>query len=300
MTRNASASNEEIASVLERVAHLLEAQGADVFRVGAYNIAAQTVRDANIDFASLVHEPVAMMAFPGIGSSISRSIQEYVATGHLRMLDRLEGGVSPEDLFMTVPGIGEALAHTIHETLHIETLEELELAAHDGRLDTVPGFSERRIAGIRNSLQAILTRSVRSHARRVADAEDSVPMPPIELLLEIDAEYRKRASGNALPTIAPRRFNPLADPWLPIMHVNREDWHFTVLYSNSARAHRLSKTRDWVIIFYEKDGHEDQCTVVTEHVGPLAGQRVVRSWQTEGMEMPKRSGEMTPPSPVMV
>ena len=45
---------------------------------------------------------------------------------------RLEGEVSPEDLFMTVPGIGEVLAHSIHETLHIETLEELELLEQRG------------------------------------------------------------------------------------------------------------------------------------------------------------------------
>lgn len=300
MNRNVSTSNDEIASVLEQVAVLLEAQGADVFRVAAYNIAAQTVRKAKIGFASLVHEPLAMMAFPGIGSRISRSIQEYVATGRLRMLDRLEGEVSPEDLFMTVPGIGEVLAHSIYDTLHIETLEELELAAHDGLLDSVPGFSKRRIEAIRNSLQAILTQSVRSHARRVEDAEDSVSMPPIELLLEIDADYCERAGGNTLRKIAPRRFNPLADSWLPIMHLDREGWYFTVLYSNSALAHKLGKTHDWVIIFYERDGHEDQCTVVTEHVGPRAGQRVVRSWQTEGMEMPGYRASVTSSVPVMI
>jgi len=277
-------SNAEIATLLERVSDLLDSQGVDVFRIRAYRAGAETVRKATVPFASLVHEPVAMMAFPGIGESICRVIQEFVATGRLRMLDRMEGDVSPEDLFTTVPGIGEKLAHRIHETLHIDTLEELELAAHDGRLDRVPGFSERRIAAIRNSLQAILRQSTRARARRLAESEESVPMPPIALLLEIDTEYRERGASGGLRMIAPRRFNLLADPWLPIMHTDRDGWHFTVLFSNSARAHQLGKTCDWVIIFYERDGHEDQCTVVTEHVGPLEGQRVVRSWQTEGLE----------------
>ncbi len=279
-------SNEEIAAVLERVSELLGSQGADVFRVRAYRAAAGTVREAAVPFASLVHEPLAMMAFPGIGESIYRVIQEFVATGRPRMLERMEGDVSPEDLFTKVPGIGETLAHRVHETLHIDTLEELELAAHDGSFDSVPWFSERRIAAIRNSLQAILTQSTRARARRIAESEESVPMPSIALLLEIDVEYRERGAVGGLRMIAPRRFNPLADPWLPIMHVDRDGWHFTVLYSNSARAHQLGKTCDWVIIFYERDGHEDQCTVVTEHVGPLTGQRVVRGWQTEGLEMP--------------
>ena len=274
------ASNHEIAEVLERVASLLEAQQANPFRVRAYRNASQTVAYAKVPVASLVHEPVAMMALPGIGQHICSAIREYVATGHLHMLERLEGKISPEDLFKTVPGIGEILARTIHDKLHIETLEDLELAAHDGRLEAVPGFSERRILGIRNSLQSILTNSTRARARRVDAVDAPIPMPPHKLLLEIDAEYRMRAAGNQLQKIAPRRFNPLGKPWLPIMHTEREGWHFTVIYSNSARAHRLGKTHDWVLIFYEIDGHEDHCTVVTEHVGPNKGQRVVRSWQS--------------------
>jgi DNA polymerase/3'-5' exonuclease PolX len=37
--------------------------------------------------------------------------------------------------------------------------------------------------------------------------------------------------------------------------------HFTALFSNTARAHELEKTRDWVVVYYERDGEEDQCTV---------------------------------------
>jgi hypothetical protein len=35
------------------------------------------------------------------------------------------------------------------------------------------------------------------------------------------------------------------------------------------------------VIYFERDGHEDQCTVVTEHRGPLAGKRVVRGREEE-------------------
>ena len=60
------------------------------------------------------------------------------------------------------------------------------------------------------------------------------------------------------------------------MHVEREGWHFTVLFSNTARAHQLGTTRDWVVIYYDRDGAEGQATVVTKQEGPLAGRRVVR------------------------
>ncbi|MHC5051198.1 MAG: DNA-binding protein, partial [Planctomycetota bacterium] len=71
------------------------------------------------------------------------------------------------------------------------------------------------------------------------------------------------------------------EAWLPILHASREGWFFTAMYSNSARAHRLGTTRDWVIVIYERDGVEGQATIVTEHAGPLAGRRVVRGRETE-------------------
>jgi hypothetical protein len=98
----------------------------------------------------------------------------------------------------------------------------------------------------------------------------------VAAILEIDEVYRHRAAAGELKTIAPRRFNPEGKSWLPIMHTDRDGWQFTALFSNTARAHNLNKTRDWVIIYYERDEEEGQCTVVTESTGPLKGRRVVR------------------------
>ena len=81
---------------------------------------------------------------------------------------------------------------------------------------------------------------------------------------------------NQLKTIVPHRFNPAGTSWLPIMHVENDGWQFTALFSNTARAHGLNKTRDWVVIYYERDEEEGQCTVVTESTGPLKGRRVMR------------------------
>ncbi len=53
------------------------------------------------------------------------------------------------------------------------------------------------------------------------------------------------------------------------------------LFSNTARAHELGRTGDWVVLFYERNGDSGQCTVVTETRGPLAGRRVVRGRESE-------------------
>lgn len=305
MIRLRAVSNDEVADVLERVADLLEAQDANVYQVRAYLQGAGTVRELERPVAALLDEGGldALEALPHIGKSLASAIRELVDTGRLGMLDRLEGQVSPEDLFTTVPGIGDELAHRIHAELGIETLEELELCAHDGRLSRVEGFGPRRVRAVRETLAGMLSRSSRRRARRLRALEraggeppgggdvvtaervprtgagagpDILDRPTVEALLSVDAEYRRKAEGGALRTIAPRRFNPSGDSWLPILHTEREAFRLTALFSNTARAHQLGKTRDWVVIYFERDGHEDQCTVVTEHRGPLAGRRVVR------------------------
>jgi hypothetical protein len=109
------------------------------------------------------------------------------------------------------------------------------------------------------------------------------PLPPSDVptLLALDASYRERSAYGELHRIAPLRFNPLGDAWLPVLHTEQDGWHFSALFSNSARAHRRRMTRDWVILHYARDGRDGQCTVVTEWRGPLAGRRVVRGREHE-------------------
>ena len=59
-----------------------------------------------------------------------------------------------------------------------------------------------------------------------------------------------KAAAGSLRKIAPKRFNPKDETWLPVLHTRRGDWHFTVLYSNTQRAHELGKTHDWVVIYF--------------------------------------------------
>ena len=74
---------------------------------------------------------------------------------------------------------------------------------------------------------------------------------------------------------------PTREAWLPILHSERDGWQITALFSNTARAHELGRTHDWVVLFYERNGDSGQCTVVTETHGPLAGRRVVRGRELE-------------------
>lgn len=275
--------NENIADRLDHIADLLKAQDANPFRVGAYLSAARQLRELDRSARTILQQEgrEGLVRLPHIGRGIAALIDEYVHTGRIGMLSRLEGHVTPESLLARVPGIGEVLAERIHEQLGIETLEELELAAHDGRLVDVAGFGEGRVRSVRMALGGMLSRA---GARRAAHGAAKA-RPSVKSVLDVDEEYREAAEADRLRKIAPRRFNPKGEAWLPILHTERGDWHFTALYSNTARAHRLGRTHDWVVIYYHRDGAEGQCTVVTEQRGELEGLRVVRGREREVAEL---------------
>ena len=271
--------NSEISDKLNEIADLLQEQNANPFRVNAYRRAAATISGLPQQVTELVEEQgfSGLTDLPGIGEGIARSIYEYVAMGRMTRLDSLHAGHDPVQLFEQVPGVGPKLAHQIIETLHIDTLEALELAAHNGRLETVPGFSSKKVSMVQAWLAQVLGRH-----RPVLKDQGRVSEPPVALLLQVDRQYRDKAASDELPKIAPRRFNPKGEAWLPVMHSSKGDWHFTALYSNTARAHQLGQTHDWVVIyFYDKEHHEGQHTVVTETRGSLVGKRVVRGRERE-------------------
>lgn len=269
--------NQSIADKLLEVADLLEQQKANPFRVNAYRRAAQTVSSHEEELAALAgREGIeGLDRLPGVGRTIALAIEEMLHTGRWMQLERLRGSLNPEQVFQSIPGIGPELARNLHAKLDIDTLAELELAAHDGRLQQVPGIGRRRARMIAAALAQMLQ-------RRPARLRGAATEPGVGLLLEVDAEYREEAAKGNLKKIAPRRFNPSSEAWLPILHTQRGDWHFSALFSNTARAHEFGKTDDWVVLYFHSDHEpEAQCTVVTETSGELRGKRVIRGHEAE-------------------
>ena len=265
--------NAWIASRLREAHDLLAQQGANPFRAGAYNQAAESLEALTQDVRTVYQDGglEALDAIPRVGPSIAASIAEMINTGRWAQLERLRGQLEPEELFQVIPGIGPALSRDIHDALHVDTLEALEVAAYDGRLAKVKGIGPDRLAIIRQSLTNLLAR------RRPGTRQNVRRLPPVDLVLDVDLEYRRRAQEGTLPRIAPRRFNPEGKAWLPILHTDRGKWHFTALYSNTPQAHRFGRTEDWVVLYaHSDDDRESQCTVVTEHEGRYRGRRVVR------------------------
>lgn len=280
--------NTQIARRLEEAASILEAQHANPYRVEAYRRAAVTVRNLREPIQALLEREglEGLRKLPAIGDRLAVVIRDLILTGRFPLLEHLRGEVDPVALLQSVPGVGPVHAARLHHELGIDTLEDLEAAAHDGRLATLAGFGPKRIAGIIDSLSARLGRVRRPQPQR--------PEIPVDVLLELDREYREAVRAGRLPKIAPRRFNPSREAWLPILHTQRGPGHYTVLFSNTARAHRLGRTRDWVIIYEDGAFAGRQHTVITAQRGPLAGKRVVPGREAECRAYYERGAPNTP------
>ena len=268
--------NTQVAMRLDEVADLLLEQGASPFRVQAYRRGAEIVRRLERPVNEIFEQEgvQGLRKLPGIGDRLAIVIRDIVRLGRLPMLDRLRGESDAVELLRTVPGIGPVQAQRLHDDLGIDSLEDLEAAAQDGRLVNVLGLGHKRVTGIMDSLA---TRLGRLRPPSV-DAEERVP---VEEMLDVDREYRERAGAGELHNIAPRRFNSSGDAWLPILHTQRAARHYTAMFSNTARAHKLGKTGDWVILYYDGRGGERQATVITSQFGALKGQRIVRGREEE-------------------
>ena len=277
------AFNHEVATKLREIAQLLRTQQANPFRVNAYLHAADTLDSLGRNVAELMQATgiKGLVALPGIGEGIARSIYEYVATGRMSRLENLRGAADPVKLFCSIPTVGRVLAERIHDQLHVDSLEALENAVREGQLHKVEGLGSKR----REAIEAWLQKHLDEQRRQSSPVARASNGPPVELILRVDNEYRQKASADKLPRITPKRFNPENKAWLPILHTTHDHWHFTALYSNTARAHQLGHTADWVVIYFYDDHHrEGQHTVVTETHGSLQGWRVVRGRETECLQ----------------
>ena len=181
--------NAHVANVLDETARLLEEQRANPFRVQAYRNAADTVRglrrgvDEILDAEGLA----GLDRLPGIGQALARVIDQVVTTGRFPMLERLHGASSGVAQLASIPGIGATLAQRLRDEHGLGTLEQLEIAAHDGTLAAIAGFGEKRIAGIQDVLATRLGRRSRREALNRAAAERHAE-PSVEEILDIDRE----------------------------------------------------------------------------------------------------------------
>ena len=132
------------AHVLTQIAAYLELHGESPFKVRAYQGAAKGVLSFGGDDLRSAFESGQLGNVRGLGPATLAVIRDLVETGESRYLEQLREA-TPEGLLelMRVPGLGPSKIFTLHRELGIESLEELETAARDGRLNKLPRWGPK-------------------------------------------------------------------------------------------------------------------------------------------------------------
>ena len=189
--------NTEIAKVLRDVGTLLEIDGANPFRVRAYENAARTVEPHAVPMRTMVESGAKLTDLPGIGKEMASHIQELVTTGALRVLQDLTREV-PYTLveMVRLPGVGPKRANKLWRELGVETIDQLEAAAKAGAVESLAGFGKKTQERIVRGIASLKKRAGRF---RLAHADQLVE-PLVEYMrthegvrrIEVAGSYRRR------------------------------------------------------------------------------------------------------------
>ena len=165
--------NEDIAVIFEEMADLLEVEEANPFRVRAYRNAARTVRALGRELGDMLAEGRDLTELSGIGKDLAAKIEEILATGHAKALDKLHKEVPAGlEALLRLPGLGPKRVKALYQDLHIKSVKQLENAARRGRLRELPGFgvkTEQRVLEAIDAHRGGEKRFLLSVARHYAD-----------------------------------------------------------------------------------------------------------------------------------
>ena len=146
-------TNAEMSKVFERLAVMLEMEGANVFRVRAYREAARVIGASGESMATLAETPGALEELPGIGKDLAQKIRDLAATGSTEIYRDLQKKYPISLVELTeLHGLGPKRVGTLHEVLGIRDRAGLEKAARAGKLRDLPGFGEKVELNVLKSL----------------------------------------------------------------------------------------------------------------------------------------------------
>jgi DNA polymerase (family 10) len=165
-----TARNADIAALFSRMAILLEIQGANPFRVRAYQNAAQTLRGLPNSAADMLAEGKDLSALPHIGKDLAAKIAEIVETGRLGMLEKLESQLPAELAELTeLPGLGPKRVRKLYDELGVRSLTDLQRAATEQRVRTLHGFGPKTEQRIRD---ALVRRAQTGRRHKLSEVQD--------------------------------------------------------------------------------------------------------------------------------
>jgi DNA polymerase (family X) len=145
--------NSEVAKIFREIAFIL--QTADekksdpniIFKIRSYNKAADEIQNLSSEIGEIYKKDnlKGLLKIPSIGKAIATKLEEYITTGKIHYYDELKEKL-PVDVsqFFGLEGIGPKTIKTLYSNLGIKNIPDLEKAALEGKIRSIPGFSQKK------------------------------------------------------------------------------------------------------------------------------------------------------------
>ncbi|MGZ8890807.1 MAG: helix-hairpin-helix domain-containing protein [Nitrososphaeraceae archaeon] len=146
-------TNSEVAKIFREIAFILQtaeekkSEPTTIFKIRSYNRAADEIENLYSDIGDIYKKEKlkGLLEIPSIGKAISTKLEEYITTGKIHYYDELKEKL-PVDVsqFFGLEGIGPKTIKTLYGNLGIKNISDLEKAALEGKIRSVPGFSQKK------------------------------------------------------------------------------------------------------------------------------------------------------------
>ncbi len=200
--------NRSIAQLLADTADLLEISAGDPFRIRSYRRAAEAVESSTVQLSTIANDPKKLQEIPGIGKGMAANIQAIESAGTLPLREELLLKYRPTMLeLLRLPGMGPKTVALLWDALQVASVEDLEKAIAEGRLEGLPRFGEKLIEKLRKGIADYKERSGRF---LIDDAETAAEkliaylkeFPGIETILPAGSLRRGRDTVGDLDILA--------------------------------------------------------------------------------------------------
>jgi DNA polymerase (family 10) len=218
--------NQQIATIFNEIAELLELKGGNSFRIRAYRRAAQNLDGLAQDVAMLTADE--LMDIPGIGKDLAGKVREYVETGAIAKHEELKKDIPAGVLeLLRVPGLGPKKAKLFYDRLKITSAEALKAAIAEGRLAGLSGIQKKTEENILRGIAALKKGSERTPLGRalplaeeiVRRLKNAAPVGRIEVAGSIRRRRETVRDIDILVTSA--RPQEVMEVFVHLPHVNR-------------------------------------------------------------------------------
>jgi DNA polymerase (family X) len=164
--------NAAIAGILSEIADLLEIKGENPFKIRAYRNVADIASNHPHHLASL--DETSLREIPGIGKDLAGKIREIATTGDSQFHRELLAEFPPSILeMMRLQGVGPKTVAMLHRELGVQTIDDLQRAALDGRVRAIKGMGPKKEALILKAIEerkSSVGRHLLSAAHDIANA----------------------------------------------------------------------------------------------------------------------------------